>query len=93
MKGIKLQEHPNRTGAHMLIIRKAEATWPAAAAWNFSMEARGWIRVRLMAESGFDGASIGITDHYSVPYVGEDVFQNVYNCPMGAKRAGAGRNA
>ena len=44
------------------------------------MAARGHIRLRLMLKSGFGGANIGLTDHYSVPYDSEDALHNVYNC-------------
>lgn len=84
VKGVDSVPHPTRPNARALSIRKTETTWPAAAVWNFPMGARGHLRLSLMLKPGFGGAVIGLTDHYSVPYDGEDTFYNVYNFAIGA---------
>ena len=83
VKGVELVPHPARPGARVLGIRKTEPAWPAAAVWNFPMGARGHVRLNLMLKPGFGGALVGLTDHYSVPFDGEDTFYNVYNVAIG----------
>jgi hypothetical protein len=82
-KGIEVLPHPAKAGAKALSVRKPEAAWPATAVWNFPMGEKGRLRLRLMLKSGFQGALVGLTDHYSVPFDYEDQFFNLYNFEIG----------
>ena len=84
VKGVEISQHPTRSDAQVLNIRKTVSTWPSAAVWNFPMGVRGRVRLSLLLKPGFGGAVIGLTDHYSVPFDGEDTIHNVYNFAIGA---------
>jgi hypothetical protein len=78
-KGVELVPNPAGAGAQALSVRKLDAEWPATAVWNFPMGPKGSLRFRLMLKSGFQGALVGLTDHYSVPFDREHQFFNLYN--------------
>ena len=82
-KGVEVENAPDGDG-HVLQIRKADATWPGAAVWNFPVGGNGTLKLSLMLKPGFHGANLGLTDHYSVPWDDEDVFYNVFNLPISA---------
>ena len=82
-KGIELLPHPAKKETRVLSIRKTMAEWPATAVWNFPHGARGRLRLRLMLNPGFQGALVGLTDHYSPPFDYEDRFFNLYNFAIG----------
>jgi len=81
-KGVEVVEHPEKEGAQVLSTRKTHLDWPATAVWNFPSGAKGRLRLRLLLKHGFDGALLGITDHFSVPFDQEDKFYNLFNLPI-----------
>jgi BNR repeat-like domain len=83
-RGVELTDLAGNLKHQALAIRKTDADWPAAAVWNFPMGAKGQLRLRLMLRDGFQGALIGLTDHYSAPFDAEDQFFNLYNFRIGA---------
>ena len=84
-KGVDLQSAPDGMTGRVLAIHKADPDWPAAAVWNFPVGAKGTLRLSLMLKAGFQGAQLGLTDHYSVPWDDEDRFFNVFNLPITAE--------
>jgi BNR repeat protein len=78
-KGIELVSHPDKPGARVLQLRKPEADWPSAVAWNFPNGMNGRLKIRLKLRSGFAGVRIGLTDHFSVPFDPEDQCHNLVN--------------
>ncbi|HWR13438.1 MAG TPA: sialidase family protein [Terriglobales bacterium] len=66
----------------VLSIRRSDPEWPAGAVWNFPIGRAGTLKLRLMLRDGFGGNTLGLTDHYSVPFDGRDVFHNVFNFPI-----------
>lgn len=81
-RGVELVPHPERSETKALSIRKTEAGWPACAVWNFPAFESGSIRIRLQARDDFQGARIGITDHFSTPFDQEDIFYNLFNAQL-----------
>jgi hypothetical protein len=78
-RGVELKTDGENGSSKALEIRKAEATWPAAAEWNFPLGARGTLDLRMKLQAGFNGARLGLTDHFSVPWDDEDRFFNAFN--------------
>ena len=78
-KGSRFSLIPRRTSATVLALRKADPDWPAGAVWNFPVGSRGRLRLQLKLRTGFAGAVLGLTDHFSVPWDLEDTFYNVFN--------------
>jgi hypothetical protein len=78
-RGVRRLPHPEKAGAHILSIQKADTDWPAATVWNFPFGIRGRMSLKLLLKSGFGGLRIGLTDHFSVPYDPEDFLYNLYN--------------
>jgi len=82
-RGVEIVPHPQRSGARVLSLRKPEADWPAAAVWNFPAGGKGSLSLRLLLKPGFRGASLGLTDHFSVPFDLEDRIFNLVNLKIG----------
>jgi hypothetical protein len=78
-RGVEVQPDPEKNEAKVLALRKADPDWPAGAVWNFPVGSRGRLRLQLKLRSGFGGALLGLTDHFSVPWDLEDTFYNVFN--------------
>lgn len=81
-KGVELQPRASGPG-QLMAIRKTDAEWPAAAVWNFPLGKAGRLRLKISVRSGFQGALIGITDHFSTPFEEEDRFYNLFNFEIG----------
>lgn len=79
VRGVETLAVPGQPSKRALAIRRASNDWPSGAVWNFPSGNQGTLRLRLMIENDFQGDNIGLTDHYSVPFDGEDVFYNVFN--------------
>lgn len=91
-KGVEFVAHPQKSGARVLSLRKPEAGWPAAAVWNFPAGGKGSVSLKLQLKTGFQGASIGLTDHFSVPFDYESQFFNLFNLDIGPNgQVGDGR--
>jgi len=82
-RGVERQEHPEKEGGRVLSIRRAEAEWPAAAAWNFPSGTRGRLRLRLCLREGSQGTHILLTDHFSVPFDPEDGLHALFGLEIG----------
>jgi hypothetical protein len=82
-RGVGLETTPESSGRQVLVLKKTDAEWPASAVWNFPAGKRGELRIRLLLRDGFAGGVLGLTDHFSVPFDGEDVFHNVINFEIG----------
>src|SRR5262249_44410764 len=83
-RGVGLAPHPQKSGAQVLVVRKPEPDWPAAAVWNFPAGASGRVRLRLFLQPGFSSANIGLADHFSVPFDELDQYHNLYNLNLGS---------
>jgi hypothetical protein len=81
-KGVEIQRDPDQKNMKVLSLRKADPQWPAGAVWNFPMGHQGRLRLRFMLRSGFGGANLGLTDHFSPPWDLEDEFHSVFNLPI-----------
>lgn len=81
-KGVELLPHPEKAGVRVLTIRKLEKEWPACAVWNFPAGGTGSVRLRIQAQPGFGGLSVGITDHFSTPFDLEDVIYNLFGTTL-----------
>ena len=79
VRGVELVAVPGEPSIRALAIRRASSDWPSGAVWNFPSGKQGTLRLRLMIQSDFQGDTVGLTDHYSVPFDEEDVFYNVFN--------------
>lgn len=92
-RGVEVTDHPDRPGQKVLRLRKPDREWPAGAVWNFPSGTRGSLRLRLRVQPGFSGGSIGITDHFSVPFDFEDRVYNLYDLAIGpdGRLPGGGR--
>jgi hypothetical protein len=82
-KGVEVVPNPKASGAPLLSLRKPDSAWPAGAVWNFPAGKKGSLSLKLLLKPGFRGASIGLTDHFSVPFDLEDVIFNLFNLDIG----------
>ena len=82
VKGVDLADHPQLADRKVLSLRKTDTDWPAGAVWNFPAGLKGRLRLRALLNSGFAGARIGLTDHFSVPFDELDEFHNLFNLPI-----------
>ncbi len=78
-KGVEWRQNPDNKDAHVLSVQRADTAWPAAAIFNFPMGSKGTLKIRLQIRSGFQGAQLGLTDHFSVPWDNQDKFFNAFN--------------
>jgi hypothetical protein len=78
-KGVELKTDPERAGAKILSVRKAEPDWPAGAVWNFPIGSKGQLKLKMRLRQGFGGAVLGLTDHFSTPWDADDQFFNAFN--------------
>ena len=78
-RGVEFAAHPDKPDAKLLSIRRPDLDWPAAAVWNFPSGLEGRLRIKLMLNPGFRGALVGLTDHFSAPFDGEDSMHNLFN--------------
>ena len=83
-RGVELISSPDEPSHKVLVVRRAATDWPAGAAWNFPMGAKGNLRLRIRLQPGFGGDNIGLTDHYSIPFDDRDIFYNVFNLSIAA---------
>jgi hypothetical protein len=83
-KGVELEPATGTESGQLLRIRKTHTDWPAGAVWNFPSLAKGHLRLKLAVKKGFQGALIGITDHFSAPFDEEDKFYNLFNLEIGS---------
>lgn len=65
-KGAEIIDHPDKSGAKALSVRKTGAKASAGAAWNFPIGTEGKLVLRIKPRAGFGGAIVSLTDHYSV---------------------------
>jgi hypothetical protein len=82
-KGAELVSADGAKDGKALAIRKADSDWPCAAVRNFPGGASGSVKLRVLMEPGFGGASIQLTDHFSVPFDLEDWFFSTYELRAG----------
>lgn len=81
-RGVGLAPHPAQTGRQALRMQRTDAEFPAAAVWNFPAGLRGVVALRVSATPGFTVARLALTDHFSVPYDGEDRFYNMFHVAL-----------
>ncbi|GMV96781.1 MAG: hypothetical protein AMXMBFR83_11410 [Phycisphaerae bacterium] len=87
-RGVEVTAHPDRPEARVLALRKPDPDWPSAVVWNFPIGAKGTLRMRVLLRADSPGALLGLTDHFSVPFDAEDVFNNVYNLSLNVGKNG-----
>jgi hypothetical protein len=58
--------HPDQDDAKVLSVRKVDAQVPAGAVWNFPAGVAGRLTTRLQLRPGCKGATLTLTDHFSV---------------------------
>jgi hypothetical protein len=78
-RGAEIVPHPTEPDRKALQVRKLDKQWPAAAVWNFPAGATGCLRLQILIKSGFQGALIALTDHFSTPFDLEDHFYSMHN--------------
>jgi hypothetical protein len=81
-RGVELTASPDNASARVLVIRRGDSAWPSGAVWNFPMGAKGKLRLRIRLQPGFGGDTLGLTDHFSVPFDDRDTLFNVFNLPI-----------
>jgi hypothetical protein len=84
-RGVEVAASPDTPSTPVLSIRRGDAGWPSGAVWNFPMGVQGQLRMRVRLQPGFAGDTIGLTDHYSVPFDDRDTLFNVFNLPITAE--------
>ena len=82
-RGVQSADHPDKPGQKVLSLCKPDSDWPAGAVWNFPSGTRGKLRLRVRVQPGFAGGSVGLTDHFSVPFDFEDEIYNLYHLEIG----------
>ena len=65
--GPPLIDHPTRSGAKVLHLRKPDEHDADGALWNFPNGVKGTLALRLMPKTGFRGASISLADRSFKP--------------------------
>jgi hypothetical protein len=81
-KGVEIASHAGASDGHVLAVQKTAADWPAAAVWNFPFSGSGRLRMRVLATKAFAGATVLLTDHFSVPFDAEDEFFSLFRLPL-----------
>jgi len=71
-KGPEIVSADGAKDGKALAIRKADVEWPSGAVRNFPSGKSGSLKLRVLMEKDFGGASIQLTDHFSVPFDLED---------------------
>lgn len=79
-RGAEIASHDGSTDGKVLSLKKA-ADWPCTAVWNFPSADAGSLKLRLQVDPGFAGATIMLTDHFSVPFDSQDGIYSVYHLP------------
>ena len=82
-KGVELASHEQSKDGKVLTLRKTDAEWPSSAVRNFPFGERGSVNLRMLVEPGFGGATVQLTDHFSVPFDLEDQFYSLYDLRIG----------
>ncbi len=82
-RGVERISDLDRANARILSIRRTSLDWPATAVWNFPARNRGTLNLRLRLRRGFAGVRVALTDHFSVPFDAEDVYNNVFQLEIG----------
>ena len=82
-KGAGLTSHAGSADGKVLGLQKTGADWPCAAVWNFPSAQSGSLKLRVLVEPGFGGATLMLTDHFSVPFDSQDRFFSVYRVSTG----------
>lgn len=82
-RGVEIVPNPQHSSAQVLSLRKPQEDWPAGAVWNFPAGGKGSLSMRLLIQPGFRGASIGLTDHFSVPFDPQDGIYNLFHFNIG----------
>jgi hypothetical protein len=67
---------------YVLSLQKTDADWPCAAVWNFPCTPSGKLKIRVQIQPPFTGATLMLTDHFSVPFDAQDEFHSVYRIPI-----------
>jgi hypothetical protein len=65
--GSVLVDHPEKSGAKALWIRRPDEKDGDGAVWNFPLGLTGEVSVRLMVNAGFGGANITLMDRFFDP--------------------------
>ena len=65
--GVSAIPHPDRADAQVLALRKPKADSPAGASHSFPFGVQGHLTMRLRLEPGSQGATICLTDFFSLP--------------------------
>ena len=81
--GVAVVEHPGGRPARAVRVSNPDGR-PAAAVRNFPLLRRGRLELTLRPASGWSGARIVVTDHFSVPFDGEDDLHAVFVAEVSA---------
>lgn len=76
--------HPSEDSGKVLSIKKTASRWQAAAVWNFPNGREGRLKLRFLPRTGFQGARIMLSDHYSTPFDDQDRFFSLFNLEISA---------
>jgi hypothetical protein len=65
--GPEVVDHPSKTDAQVLHIRKPKDKPGDGAVWNFPVATQGTLTMRVMLKDGFGGANIALCDRFYNP--------------------------
>jgi hypothetical protein len=92
-KGVEIADQAGSADGKVLSLQKTETDYPAGAVWNFPCAASGSVKLRVMAQQPFSGATLMLSDHFSSPFDTQDVFYSVYRLPLKTQDAATGEAA
>ncbi len=67
VQGARLIDHPAKTGAKVLQVRRPDDKDGDGAVWNFPAGRQGTLTVRLLIQPGFGGGSVALADRFIQP--------------------------
>ena len=82
--GLGLVPHPEHQDRQVLKIGSSGGEMPEAAVRNFPLFPRGTLSLRMQLRRGATGATLLLTDHFSVPFDFEDGLHSVFAVEIGS---------
>lgn len=83
--GAELVDHPTKSGAKVLHVRRPDEKDGDGAAWNFPVGRRGSVTVRLLLQSGCQGVSLALADRHIQPTDSAGEKKVLVNLPIDAE--------
>ena len=83
--GARLIDHPDKPGAKVLHLRRADDKAGDGAVWNFPVGTVGKLSMRVRLEKDFGGGSIALGDHFFDPTDDTGEEQALFALPISAE--------